>query len=223
MTAPIRVEVWSDVACPWCYIGKRKLEAGLATFAGDPSAPPVEVEFHSYELMPDMPEEFEGDAVDLLVRTKGLEERQVRAMQAQVTAVASEVGLAYDFASQQPTSTRKAHQLLHLAKEHGVQAEMKERLLAAHFVEGRHIGRVEELADLGAEVGLEPEEVRRILADETYLSDVRADVDQARRLGISSVPFFVIDGRYGVSGAQPAEVFARTLSDAVSEREGSAR
>ena len=223
MTAPIRVDVWSDVACPWCYIGKRRLEAAVAAFADDPSAPPVEVEFHSYELMPDLPEEFEGDAVDLLVRTKGLDEPRVRAMHEQVTAMASEVGLAYDFASQQPTSTRKAHQLLHLAKEHGVQAEMKERLLAAHFVEGRHVGRDEELAGLGAQVGLDPDEVRRVLTDETYLPDVLADMDQARRLGINGVPFFVIDGHYGVSGAQPAEVFARTLSDIVSERERSAR
>lgn len=223
MTAPIRIDVWSDVACPWCYIGKRRLEAGLTAFTDDPSAPAVEVEFHSYELMPDLPEDFEGDAVDLLVRTKGIDAVQVRAMHEQVAAVASEVGLAYDFASQRPTNTRRAHQLLHLAKEHGLQAEMTERLMAAHFVEGRHVGHDEELADLGAEVGVDPPEVRRALAEETYLPAVRADMDQAQRLGIGGVPFFVVDGRYGVSGAQPPEVFARTLADVVSQREGSER
>lgn len=218
---PIRVDVWSDVACPWCYIGKRRLEAGVAAFAaGQVDGPPVEVEFHSFELSPDTPADVEGSAADFLAEHKGLPREQAAQMQAQVAAIAAEDGLHYDFAAQQPANTRKAHQVLHLAKQAGpdVQQAMKERLLAAHFVEGRHIGRGEELADLGAEVGLDRDEVLAALADERYLAAVDADIAQARQLGVNGVLFFVLDGRYGVSGAQPSELFAQALQQVVEER-----
>lgn len=219
MPAPIAVDIWSDVACPWCYIGKRRFEAGAAAFATeDEHTPRVEVTFRSYELLPDMPTDFDGGATDFLVRAKGLAAEHVRRMHGQVTAVAAEVGLAYDFAKQQPTNTRKAHQVLHLARVHGIQKVVKERLLAAHFVEGRHVGRDEDLADLAAEVGLDRGEVLAALSEETYLPAVRADIDQARALGVDGVPFFVLDGRYALSGAQPAETFTRALAQVQRER-----
>lgn len=136
MTEPIRVDVWSDVACPWCYIGKRHFEAALAEVARDPEPVDVEVEYRSFQLAPDMPEDFAGSEVDHLVQHKGIDERQARAMIEQVTAAARRAGLDYDFDALRPANTGKAHELLQYAKAHGRQSDVKERLLRAHFVEG---------------------------------------------------------------------------------------
>jgi len=203
----VRVDVWSDVACPWCFIGKRTFEEAVSR---RPDLD-VRVRWHSFELSPDTPVDFEGDEVEFLARHKGLPEDQVREMLASVTARAAEVGLAYDFDRLQHTNTVKAHQLLHLADRHGLQGAVKERLLRAHFVEGRHVGRVADLADLGAEVGLDRDEVVAALEQDALLDEVRADQDEASRLGIRGVPFFVFDGRFGVSGAQAPETFVQVL------------
>lgn len=213
MSDVIKVDIWSDIACPWCYIGKRKFEAGAAAFGGA-----VEVEYHSFELAPDTPADFDGSEIDFLVQHKGFPAEQVQGMLAQVGGIAAEVGLDYDFDALQHTNTIKAHQLLHYAKAHGKQLEVKERLLAAYFVEGRHVGRVEDLADLAAEIGLDREDVLRSLADDEFLDDVRADQNQAIEYGIRGVPFFVIDGKYGVSGAQSPETFAEVLGKVAEER-----
>ena len=222
MAEPIKIDVWSDVACPWCYIGKRRLESGITAFTGaaDGAAPPVEVEFHSFQLSPDTPADVVGSAADFLAEHKGLPREQAAQMQAQVAAIAAEDGLHYDFGSQRPANTRMAHQVLHLAKHDGldVQAAMKERLLAAHFVEGRHIGREDELVDLAVEVGLDRDETLAALADQRYAAAVDADIAQARQLGINGVPFFVLDGRYGISGAQPSELFTQALRQVVEDR-----
>ena len=217
MSEPLKIDVWSDVACPWCYIGKRNLEAGIAAFSESPDSPSVEVEFHSFELSPDTPVEFAGSSVDFLVAHKRMPVAQVEQMLEFVTQRAAEAGLTYDFDSVQHTNTVKAHQLLHYAKARGLQHEAKERLMAAYFVEGRHVGRMADLADLAAEIGLDRDDVMRSLAEEEYLADVRADQRQAIDYGISGVPFFVIAGRYGVSGAQPPEAFTQVLSRVVSE------
>ena len=218
MPDPIRIDVWSDIACPWCYIGKRRLELAVAGFAENAGAAPVEVVFRSYELMPDLPSDFDGSTVDLLVTQKGLAAEQVRAMHDQVAGIAAEVGLHYDFASQQPTNTRKAHQVLALARARGVHGELTERLFRAHFVAGEHVGRDDDLADLAAESGLAREEVPQALAEQTYLPAVQADIDRARELGISGVPFFVLDGRYGLPGAQPPETFRAALAQVQADR-----
>ncbi len=217
MPEVIKVDVWSDVVCPWCYIGKRRLEAGVAAFVdGHRDAPPVEVEFHSFQLSPDMPVEFDGTSIDFLVQHKGIAEAKVHQLHEQISGIAATVGLAYDFGAVQPTNTLKAHQLLHLAKTYGVQPDMKERLLSAHFVEGRHVGRDDELAELAGEVGLEREQVLRSLKDEEFLPQVRADQRLAAQLGIRGVPFFVIAGKYGISGAQAPEVFTEALTQSES-------
>jgi predicted DsbA family dithiol-disulfide isomerase len=210
--APIKVDVWSDIACPWCYIGKRKFEDAAARFDGE-----VEVEYHSFELSPDTPVDFEGDEVDFLATHKGMPAEQVRGMLDQVTGIAAEVGLAYDFGSLHHTNTVKAHQLLHFAKARGLQLEMTERLLAAYFVEGRHVGRVADLADLAVEVGLDHDEVVAALESDRYLSDVRADQQQAQAFGITGVPFFVLEGKYGISGAQAPEAFLGALQQVQGE------
>lgn len=215
----VKIDIWSDVACPWCYIGKRRLEDAIERFARRPEAVPVEVEYHSFQLAPDTPVDFEGSEVDFLVRHKGIDEAQVREMLATVTQIARSVGLEYDFDSLQHTNTGKAHQLLHLAKAHGVQREAKERLLRAYFVEGRHVGRTESLAELAAEIGLDAEEVARSLDADEHLPAVRADEQRARELGIRGVPFYVIDGRYAVSGARQPETFLEVLERVVAERD----
>jgi predicted DsbA family dithiol-disulfide isomerase len=211
----VKIDVWSDVACPWCFVGKRRFEAGVASLGPDVE---VEVEYHSFELAPDTPVDFEGSEVDFLAGHKGMPAAQVEQMLGQMTQVAAGEGLAYDFDALQHTNTRKAHELLHLAKAHGVQAAMKERLLSAYFEQGRHVGRVEDLADLAAEVGLDRDTVVKELEAGTYADAVQADVDQAMRYGIGGVPFYVVDGRYGVSGAQSPETFAAAITRAVQER-----
>lgn len=214
MSNPIKVDIWSDVQCPWCYIGKRKFEAAVADFDGD-----VEVEYHSFELSPDTPVDFEGTPIDYLSERKGMPVDQVEQMLARVTGIAASVGLDYDYEHVHQTNTVKAHELLHFAKSKGRQLDMKERLLKAYFVDGRHIGRIEDLADLAAEIGLDRAEVMGVLTAKTYLPDVKADVARAQEYGIQGVPFFVFDEKYGVSGAQETAAFANVLEQVRGEKE----
>ncbi|MCB7136082.1 DsbA family oxidoreductase [Cellulosimicrobium marinum] len=215
----VKIDVWSDVACPWCYVGKRRLETALTRLADAGFAHPVEIEYHSFELAPDTPVDFDGTEVDFLVGHKGMPREQVERMLDQMTQLAAAEGLAYDFDALRHTKTLTAHELLHHAKAHGRQVEMKERLLKAYFEEGAHVGRLDVLADLAAEVGLDRDETVAVLEDGRYADAVRADVDQARAYGITGVPFFVVDGRYGVSGAQDPAVFVQVLEQAVAERD----
>ncbi|MGF3055138.1 DsbA family oxidoreductase [Microbacterium sp. YY-01] len=218
MTKPISIDIWSDIACPWCYIGKRNLEKGLAALTGD-DAPEVAITYHSFELSPDTPVDFDGDEIDFLVDHKGMAREQVEKMLAHVTGVAAQAGLTYNFDKLQHTNTVKAHELLHFALQHGKQHEMKERLLRAYFSEGEHIGRIDSLAQLAGSVGLDPDAARQALMAGEFTEAVRADQEQARAYGIQGVPFFVIDGKYGISGAQPAEAFENVLRDLWSKRD----
>ena len=218
MSEPLSVQIWSDVQCPWCYIGKRKFEAALAELAADPAAPQVEVVYRSFELAPDTPVDFEGTPVDYLSQRKGIAPEQAHAMIDRVTGIAESVGLEYRYDDIHQTNTVLAHELLHFAKAHGKQLELKERLLRAYFTEGRHIGRANDLAELAAEVGLDHDEAQAALTEHTYLADVKADMAQAVAYGIQGVPFFVIDDRYGISGAQETAHFVAALKQAAAER-----
>jgi predicted DsbA family dithiol-disulfide isomerase len=220
VTSPIKIDIWSDIACPWCYIGKRHLEAGLAALGDD--APDVEIEYHSFELAPDTPVDFEGSEIDFLATHKGLPAERVQQMLQHVTGVAANAGLDYDFDALKHTKTLKAHELLHFAKERGLQLELSERLFRAYFTEGRHVGRIDELVELGAEVGLDADAARNALDSGRYAADVQADIAQAGAYGINGVPFFVFEGKYGVSGAQPAEVFSQVLTQVAEEHKGAA-
>ena len=171
--------------------------------------PLVEVTFHSFELSPDTPVDFDGDESDYLATHKGITPAQAAQMLERVTGVAAEAGLEYRFDRIKHTNTVKAHELLHFAKANGRQLELTERLMTAYFTEGRHLGREDELVALATDVGLDADAAREALRSERHLADVRADQAQAREYGINGVPFFVIDGRYGVSGAQPPEAFAQ--------------
>ncbi|WP_040320125.1 DsbA family oxidoreductase [Aeromicrobium marinum] len=212
MDTPVRVQVWSDVACPWCFVGKRRFEAAVARFDGQ-----VEVEYRSFELSPETPVDFDGSSVDFLVRHKRMPPEQVRSMLADMTRVAADEGLAFDFDTVRHTNTRRAHELLHLASRAGLQVAMKERLLAAYFEEGRHVGRIDDLADLAAEVGLDRDDVVAALTSGRHAADVTADIEQAHEYGISGVPFHVVDGRFAVSGAQSPETFLAVLQRARDE------
>jgi predicted DsbA family dithiol-disulfide isomerase len=212
-TSPIKVDIWSDIACPWCFIGKRKFEAAVAS-----SDIPVEIEYHSFELSPETPAEFDGRHEEFLAAKMGVSPEQAKAMGERVTGIAAGVGLHYDYDRLQTTNTVLGHQLIHYAKAHGRQLEMKERLLSAYFEEGRHVGRIPELADLAAEIGLDRDDVVRSLEAGEYRDAVRADIALAGELGIRGVPFFVLDGKYGVSGAQDSATFENVLRQVADER-----
>ena len=178
----------------------------------------MNVEYHSYELAPDTPEEVEGTALQSFVERKGVPLEQAKEMFDRVIGVAKEVGLNYDYDSLQSTNTVRAHELLHYAKAHGRQIDMKERLLRAFFIEGRHVGRIESLADLAAEIGLDREDALRALTSREFLPAVDADKAQATEYGIQVVPFFVIEGKYGISGAQDPAVFVEALQQVKDEK-----
>ncbi|MBX6748889.1 MAG: DsbA family oxidoreductase [Micromonosporaceae bacterium] len=207
MADVIKVDIWSDIQCPWCYIGKRRFEAGVAA-----SAAPVEVEYHSFELAPDTPLDFVGSPTDYLVQRKGIPRERAVAMNDHVTQLAAEVGLEYHLDRAKQVNTVRAHELLHFAKASGRQLELVERLFRAYFTESRNLGSVAELVSLAADVGLDPGQAEQVLTARTYLGAVKADVRQAARYGIQGVPFFVINDEYGVAGAQPAETFAMVLT-----------
>ena len=218
VSEPIKVDIWSDVQCPWCYIGKRKFESGAEAYqaagGGD-----VEIEYHSFELAPDTPVDFDGSPADYLAQRKGMPIAQVLPMLERVTGIAKSVGLDYDYDHVHQTNTVISHELIHFAKSKGRQLEMKERLLKAYFVNGEHVGRIPDLVEIAAELGYDRAEVTEALESHRFLADVKADVALANEYGIQGVPFFVIDGKYGVSGAQEAETFANVLAQVQSERE----
>jgi len=207
----MKVEIWSDVVCPWCYIGKRRFEAALAQFE---HADDVEVIWRSFELDPGAPQLQREPHAERLARKYGVSLAQVEAMDARLVGEARKEGLDFHLAESKGGNTFDAHRLIHLAAESGRAGEMKERLMKAYFTEGVAIGERAELVRLAADVGLDEAEVKAMLSSERFADAVRADEARARAFGISGVPFFAIDERYGVSGAQPAEVLLDVLRQA---------
>jgi predicted DsbA family dithiol-disulfide isomerase len=210
----VTVDIWSDIACPWCYIGKRRFEAALKQF---PNAEQVDVVWHSFELDPGAPALSNESTRDILAQKYGRTPAQAQEMLDSMTATAAQEGLEYHFETQKRANTFLAHQLLHLAAEHGVQDAMKERLLRAFFTEGAFLGDIGTLATLAAEVGLDAGEVKAALEAQMYAQAVRQDEAQAQAYGIQGVPFFVLGNKYGVSGAQPAEALLGALQQLWSE------
>jgi predicted DsbA family dithiol-disulfide isomerase len=207
----VRVEVWSDVVCPWCYIGKRRLEAALERFAHRDD---VEVVWRSFQLDPSVPEGETHATLPALAAKYGRSVEEMRGTMRHVEETAAGEGLRYDLANGVSGNTLLAHELLHLAAERGLQGELKERLLHAHFEEGRSVFDVDSLAALAVEVGLDDAEVRAALADHRFRPAVQEDVATARALGATGVPFFVVDRRYGAAGAQPADQLLQVLERA---------
>lgn len=210
----MKVEIWSDVVCPWCAIGKRRFETALARFAHRDE---VEVRWRSFELDPTAPREREGDLAEHLASKYGVSREQADGMHRQMTETAAVEGLDFHFEHARTGNTLDAHRLIHLGAEHGIQDAVKERLFQAYLTEGERIGDPETLVRLGAQAGLDEAEARAVLASDRFTDDVRADERQAQAFGISGVPFFVIDRKYGVSGAQPAEALLQALETAWTE------
>ncbi|MER5553811.1 DsbA family oxidoreductase [Streptomyces sp. NPDC002793] len=213
----MRVEIWSDIACPWCYIGKARFEKALAGF---PHRDDVEVVHRSFELDPGRAKGDTEQVVDMLAQKYGRTPEEARGMEANVAANAQAEGLGYRTEGRDHGSTFDMHRLLHLAKARGRQDELLTLLYRANFAEERSVFDDAVLADLAVEAGLDAEETRRVLADPgAYADDVRGDEREAAELGADAVPFFVLDRRYGISGGQPSEVFAQALEQAWKDRE----
>ena len=217
----MKVEIWSDVVCPWCNIGKRRFEAALAEF---PHRDQVEVEWKAFELDPTADSApagepaGEGEYATRLAAKYGTDVASAQGMVDSMTATATTVGLDFHFETAVRANTVAAHQVIHLAGLRGVQDAVKERLLRAYFTEGEAVGDTETLVRLATEAGLDADEVRAVLDEGRYVRAVRADEAEAQALGIRGVPFFVVDRKYGVSGAQPAEVLRQVLDKAWGER-----
>ena len=210
----MKVEIWSDVVCPWCYVGKRQFEEALSRFE---HADEVDVEWRSFELDPNAPTLVGLPMSRILERKYGMTAEQAEAANARMTGLAADVGLEYHLDEVKAGNTFDAHRLIHLAARHGLGDAMKERLLAAYFTEGLSVGDLPTLATLAGEVGLDPDEVEATLHSDDFAAEVRADEARAAALGVSGVPFFVIDEAFGVSGAQPADVLLGAMDRAWSE------
>lgn len=209
------VEIWSDIACPWCYIGKRRFEQALAQFEHREA---VRVTWRSFELDPAAPREREGDHATRLAEKYRITVERAREMDQHMTDTASEVGLDFRFDIARSGTTFDAHRVVHLAGEHGLQDAMKERLLRAYFTDGELMADRETLVRAAAEVGLSEEEVREALAGDRFADEVRDDERTAAQLGISAVPTFVVDRALGASGAQPPEALLELLREGWTHR-----
>jgi predicted DsbA family dithiol-disulfide isomerase len=210
----VRIEIWSDVVCPWCYIGKRRLERALAGF---PHADEVEVVWRSFQLDPDAPREAVESVAEALGRKYGGGPEGGLRMVEQVKGVAAEEGLRFRHEDSLRVSTVDAHRLLHLAHAEGgpeAQGRLKEALLDAYFVQTRNVADPDTLTELATDAGLDEVRVKEVLAGDTFADEVEADAREAAALGARGVPFFVVDRRYGVAGAQPVEVFTSVLEQA---------
>ena len=205
----MRIDIWSDVVCPWCYLGKRRLEKALASFEGRGD---VTIAHRSFQLDPTRPKGETTSRRTMLMSKYRLTEDRVREMDHNMETMAAAEGLEYHLTEKgQSGNTLDAHRLVHLAASHDREDQMLERLYKAYFTEQRSVFDVESLVSLAVEEGLDATEVREALESDRYVDAVRRDLDEARMLGVTGVPFFVIDGRYGISGAQATEVFTRAL------------
>jgi predicted DsbA family dithiol-disulfide isomerase len=210
----VRVEIWSDVVCPWCYIGKGRFEKALARFD---HLDEVEVVWRSFQLHPEHPKGVREPLEESLAAKIGGTVEQVRVMNDHVKTLAAAEGLYYDFESYTLVNTFDAHRLTHLAKAHGLGAELHERFLRAQLIEGEVLDDADTLVRLSAEIGVPEDDARRVLEDDDYTADVNEEIRELRALGGNGVPFFVIDRRYGISRAQSTEVFLRALETARAE------
>jgi predicted DsbA family dithiol-disulfide isomerase len=212
----LRIDVWSDIACPWCYVGKRHLEAALARF---PQRDSVEVVWRAFELDSAAPRvrPTEVSYSERLAKKYGTSTEKAEAMISRMVDVAAADGLDFRFDHIKPGNTFDAHRLIHFAHQRGVQDAMKERLLRAYMTEGEAVGEPAVLERLAVEVGLDGNAVHAMLKSDECAAAVRADEAEARQLGISGVPFFVLGGHYALSGAQPAEVMLQALTQAWAE------
>lgn len=214
MKNKMKVEIWSDIMCPFCYIGKRKFEAALAQFRDKDK---VELEWKSYQLSPDVITNPEKNIHQYLAEHKGISLEQATAMNTQVAAMAKQAGLDYHFDNAIPANTLKAHQFAHFAKQYGKQNEAEEILFRSYFTDGKNIDDLNTLLQLGNEIGLDTTELKTALEKGSFENEVQADIDEAYQIGVRGVPFFVFNRKYAVSGAQNTSTFLQTLETAFGE------
>lgn len=212
----MKIKIWSDVRCPFCYIGKRKFEMALEKFEHKDD---VEVEWKSFELDPNLTTQTYVNATNHLADIKGISKERANEMQQYVTGVANEVGLEFHPGKAVVANSFNAHRLVQFAKTRGLANEVEEALFKAHFTEGKNIDDAETLIIIGVSAGLHKNEVKEILDSEKFSKQVREDEEQAQNFGINGVPFFVLNDKYGVSGAQSPEIFSQALSQAWEEFE----
>lgn len=206
----MQVEIWSDVVCPFCYIGKRKFELALEKF---PQRDQIEIVWKSFQLDPEASNTGVNYQKNLSER-KGWSLEQTRQITENVTNMAAQVGLEYHFEKAIAANSFDAHRFAHFARERGRQDAAEEALFKSHFIEGKNIGDRSMLAQLGAGIGLDSTEIESMLAGTEYSDEVQHDIEEARQLGVSGVPFFVFDRKYAVSGAQDSSVFLKALESA---------
>jgi predicted DsbA family dithiol-disulfide isomerase len=212
----MRVDIWSDIVCPWCYIGSARFSRALADFSRRDQ---VDVVYRSFELDPSIPEGRATPILDVLASKYGMSQAQAQQAEARVAALAEADGLDFT-ADRAMGNTFDAHRLVHLGREQGTQERVVRELYHAYFGEGRSVFDQDALVGLAAGAGLDPDGARQALENGSFGDDVRADEDEARGLGIGGVPFCVLDGKYAVSGAQPTETFAQALTQAWDSQSG---
>ena len=214
MEKKMKIEIWSDVMCPFCYIGKRNFETALGQFSNKKD---MEVVWKSYQLDPSMPEVQAESYQDYLIKHKGMSAEQVTGMLDNVTQSAKQVGLQYNFDKAIMVNSLHAHKFIQFAKTKGLGDQAEEKLFLAFFTEGKNIANLDTLTQLGKEIGLDATEVKTAFRDDKYTSLVKMDIQEAQQVGVKGVPFFVLDRKYAVSGAQPSQVFLDNLEKAFSE------
>ncbi|MBC7830170.1 MAG: DsbA family oxidoreductase [Chitinophagaceae bacterium] len=210
----MKVEIWSDVVCPFCYIGKRKFEDALSQFR---NADDIEIAWKSFQLAPDMKTEPNKNLHQFLAEHKGMSLQQAIIASDQIANIARQVGLVYNFDKAIPANSFDANRFSHLAKHHELHDEAEESLFKAYFTEGRNIDDIPTLILLGREIGLDPTEVKAVLESNRYADEVRQDIYELRQVGVASVPFFVFDGKLSISGAQDSKAFLEALEKTFAE------
>jgi len=210
----MKIEIWSDVMCPFCYIGKRHLEQALAAL---PFQKDIQIDWKSYQLNPEYKNEGGESLYDYLSRSKGISVDQAKQMTTQVSQMANNVGLNIDFENNIPANSFNAHRLIHFAASKGKQDEAEESLFKAHFTENKDIDNLEVLLSVAAELGLELSEAKAALESNAFEEEVRYDIYESQQLGVRGVPFFVMDRKYALSGAQPVEAFKQAITQGYNE------
>ena len=214
----MQIDIWSDVMCPWCAVGRVNLQAALSRWR-DEAGEPIEVRWRSFELQPDAPRVVEGDYVEKLARKYGVPRGQAQDMVDTMQVRGRSLGIPMDFSHIRPGNSFDAHRLLHLAQEHGCQDDLKGRLFQAYLCDGKAVGTHEVLRELAIAAGLPESEVDEVLGSDRYAREVRGDEVVAQQIGVQGVPFFVLDQRVALSGAQPPEVLLQALQHTVATRE----
>lgn len=210
----MKIEIWSDIMCPFCYIGKRKFEAALAAFDNKDV---VEIEWKSFMLAPELQTDTTKNIHQFLADHKGMSLEEATGMNDNVAHMAAQVGLTYNFDKSIVANSFNAHRFLHFAKQHGKQQEAEELVFQAYFTDGKNIDSAETLMGIATSLGLDAQAFAAAMGSGAFADEVLADIDEAQQLGVRGVPFFVFDRKYAVSGAQDPAVFLQTLEKSFEE------